>query len=124
MALPDAEAMVRAFLVSEFADETVTTTVPSPRPARFVRVWRTGGASMSRVVDEPLITVEAWAASKGAAAELGSEVRDVLLTSATKTALPLVRRIDAGAFYYDPDPTSGADRYSFTVSMRVRATRA
>lgn len=115
---------MRSFLAGEHASETVTTTVPSPRPARFVRVWRTGGSSSSRVVDEPLITVEAWAASKGAAAELGSQVRDTLLAAATRDALPLVRRIDAGAFYYDPDPTSGADRYSFTVSMKVRATRA
>ena len=122
--MPDAEVMVRDYLAGQFTEETITTTIPNVRPVRFVRVWRTGGSTQSRVIDNPLLTVEAWAASKGAAAALGSSVRDVLLTAAKGDALPLARRIEAGAFYYDPDPKSGADRYSFTVSMRVRATSA
>jgi hypothetical protein len=66
----DAEKLVREFL-DDRVGVPVRTKVPAKdRPAEFVRVWRTGGAASSRVLDRPIITVHAWAANSPRAAEL------------------------------------------------------
>lgn len=122
--LPDAELMLRTWLTAKVTAR-VETIVPNPLPAEFVRVWRTGGPSSSRVVDNPQVTVQAWSSSKAGAAALIGQVRSLFHAAATRTELPLVRRVvEMGGPYYDPDPTTGAERYSLSVSMRVRATRA
>lgn len=124
MGLPDTEAIVGEFLRS-VVTVPVSGLVPNPRPGRFVRVWRTGGPAMSRVVDQPQLTVQAWDESSSAAAwELMSACREALLGAARLDAMPLVRRVYmVGGPYYDPDPESGAHRYSMTVAFRIRATR-
>ena len=119
--LPDVEVMVRDFLEGEVAADVVTY-VPTPRPSTFVRVWRTGGTARNRVVDDAQVTVECWAGSKGAASDLSREVRGLIHAAATREALPALRRVhEVGGPYYDPDPESGADRYTFTAILRVRA---
>lgn len=125
MRFPDTEALVRSYLVSGAytAGATVHTRVPSPRPAVFLRVWRTGGASLNRVVDQPLITVESWASTSDKVAWDNANVARELMLAAS-AAMPLVRGVEeVTGPYYDPDPVSGVTRYTFTMRLRVRAPR-
>lgn len=116
---PDAESMVRTFLVSRLS-VPVSTKVPTPRPKRFVRAWRTGGSALNRIVDQPQITVSCTAASTITASDDARAARFALLNEAT--GMPLVRRVeDVSGVYYDPDPDTNEDRYSFTVRLTVRA---
>jgi hypothetical protein len=102
---------------------SVHIKVPKERPATFLRVWRTGGAATNRVLDLPLITVESWSATSDKIAADNANVARQLLLNAS-AVMPLVRGVEevTGPFY-DPDPVSGVTRYTFTVRMRVRATR-
>lgn len=123
MMFPDSEALVQSFLAARTSPVPVVTKVPSKnRPALFVRCWRTGGPSMNRVLDQPIITVQAWGADSVTASELSSKCRQWLL--ADSGSMPLVRGIEeVTGQYYDPDPDTGIDRYTFSVQMKVRAQR-
>lgn len=117
--LIDAEALIRDFLDARL-DVRVATKVPKNRPDTFVRVWRTGGSAVNRILDRPMITVQAWAKNSVAASDLSRECRDMLFAS--YTAMPLVRGVDeTSGPYYDPDPDTGIDRYTFTHQLSVRA---
>lgn len=119
MNMPDAEQVVGVFLRSKLGVH-VGTKVPNPRPAEFVRAWRSGGAATSRVLDMPHITVSAWAESSPRAAEIAGAARDALFNESA--GMTLVRGVEeVGGLYFDPDPATGIDRYTFTVQLRVRA---
>lgn len=122
MRFVSAEELVIDFLNPRLVPR-VTTRVPNPRPESFVQVRRTGGAAQNRVVDRPQITVTSWHESDEAAAEaVALTCRDALLSD--HVDMPLVRGVtESGGLYYDPDPDSGSPRYTFTVSMAVRAPR-
>ena len=122
----DIEPLVRTYLLGGAYSEgaTVRTRVPNPRPKTFLRVWRTGGAAINRVLDEPLITVQSWSEeSDDDASENANVARELLLNASA--VMPLVRGVnEVTGPYYDPDPGTGTTRYTFTVRMRVRAPRA
>lgn len=121
MNFPKVEILVRDFLIQTGAATVVATKVPNPRPARFVRAWRTGGAAINRVLESALITVQAWDAD-GDPETLAAACRHALLND--HRLMPLVRGVEeVGGLYYDPDPVSNVDRYTFTVQVQVRATR-
>lgn len=116
---PDAEALVGGFLRSRLTPP-VSTKVPNPRPKRFVRAWRTGGAALNRVVDQPQVTVTCTAPSSVTASDDARAARYALMNESS--GMPLVRRVeDVSGVYYDPDPDTNEDRYSFTVRLTVRA---
>lgn len=120
----DIEADVRQHLlaVAYDAGATVHTRVPNPRPATFLRVWRTGGAAINRVLDAPLITVQSWAATDKVASDNANAARDALLNNSAE--MTLVRGVEeVTGPYYDPDPVSGATRYTFTMRLRVKRPR-
>jgi hypothetical protein len=122
MTFLDIEAMVRTFLVPVAAPRRVVTKVPAARPEEFVRAWRTGGAAANRILDRPIVTVQGWAGDSITALQLTSSCRDAFLNDAR--LMPLVRRVEeVTGLYYDPDPESGVDRYSFSVQLSVRAPR-
>lgn len=115
----DAEIIVRDFLVSHL-EVPVKTRVPASRPAVFVRAWRTGGAAVNRVLDRPMITVQAWAVTDADAASLAGRCRDLVYGS--YTGMSLVRGVEeVTGLYYDPDPDVNTPRYSFTFQASVRA---
>lgn len=117
----DVEAMAVAF-ADERTVEHVGTRVPSPRPARYVRIFRTGGAALNRALDLAQITVTSSAESSVAAVALGGAMRHAFLNE--YTAMPLVRSVEeVSGLYFDPDPDTGEDRYTFTIRMSVRAAR-
>ena len=117
----DVEAMVGAFLRDRLTPP-VASKVPNPRPARFVRSWRTGGHTVNRALEVAQITVTCEAADSVTASADASAARSAFVNE--YAAMPLVRGIeDVTGPYYDPDPDTNGDRYSFTVWLRVRAAR-
>lgn len=118
MTFPDSEALVVEFLQARLAVD-VATKVPKDRPAEFVRAWRSGGAAVNRVLDEPTITVQAWGVN---AFELVRVCREALFNEYTD--MPLVRGVnELTGPYFDPDPGSNDDRYSCNIQLRVRSAR-
>lgn len=119
MRFPDSEKLVVRFLAMKLHPLHVGTKVPRTRPAEFVRVWRTGGASANRVLDQPILTVQAWGSNSH---ELIRQCREALMNE--YTLLPLVRGVsEVTGPYYDPDPGSNEDRYSCSLQFQVRAQR-
>lgn len=122
MSFPDAEAMVRTFLLPVASPVKVVTIVPATRPASFVREFRTGGAAVNRVLERVQITVQGWAADAVTAFDLTSDCREALLNR--YSLMPLVRGVsEVGGLHFDPDPGSGTPRYTFTHELMVRASR-
>lgn len=122
MSFPDAEAMVRTFLLPVASPAKVVTQVPATRPDKFVREFRTGGAAINRVLERVQITVQGWATDSVDAFDLTSDCREALLNR--YTLMPLVRGVsEVGGLHFDPDPGTNTPRYTFTVELMVRATR-
>lgn len=117
----DAEAMVGAFLRTRLTPP-VATKVPNPRPKRYIRAWRTGGAASNRALEMVQITVSCTAANSVTASQDALDVRHAFHHE--YTAMPLVRGVeDVSGPYYDPDPDTNEDRYTFTVRLRIRGAR-
>jgi hypothetical protein len=74
VAMPDAVAVVSARLRARLAARGITapvgSTVPTPRPPRFVRLERIGGSTHSIVTDRPRLDVHCWGADEGDAHDL------------------------------------------------------
>jgi len=116
---PDVEALLVMYL-NEFLTEPMSTKVPSPRPATFGTIRRVGGSTTGLVVDEALISYEAWAGTESEAQDLAQRMRAYL------------RAVDSfGGFQFYgprnptgpvnlPDPASGRARYTGLVSVGVR----
>lgn len=122
MELPDVEALVLTFLRPVASPSSVSTIVPSTRPSSFARIFRTGGAAESRVLERAQITVQAWDETTVKAFALASKLRGAILNDYTQ--MPLVRGVtETGGLYFDPDPETGIPRYTFTFELMVRAKR-
>lgn len=119
--LPDATLLVTSYLRTQLGDVPVYTSVPGTRPAKFVRAWRTGGAPTSRVFDLAQITVECWGATQKEAADLSRQAHELTMNAASSAGIALCRRVESGSVYYDPDPATKAERYTFTAFLRLRA---
>lgn len=117
----DAESMVGTFLRGKLVPP-VSTKIPNDRPARFIRAWRTGGVSLNRVIDQVQVTVTCTAPNSVQASDDARAARAALLND--YTSMPLVRGVEEVAGpYYDPDPDTNEDRYSFTVRLNIRGRR-
>lgn len=117
----DAESMIGLFLRSRLVPP-VSTKIPNPRPARFVRAWRTGGVALNRVIDQAQITVTCTAPNSVQASDDARAARAALLND--YTSMPLVRGVEeVSGPYFDPDPDTNEDRYSFTVRLNIRGRR-
>lgn len=96
--------------------------VPSPVPAKFIWVRRTGGPTMGRVVDRPQMAVTCWGGNKTDAMLLAEVARQALLDSPRGSNG--VHSVEILSFYYDPDPDSRKDRYTVNAITNVRAARS
>lgn len=122
MRLPDVEALAVGFLKDVVTPVKVGTRVPNPRPALFVRAYRTGGSAVNRVLEEAQITVEAAGATEVEAFNLASKCREAFLNDFSQ--MPLVRGAnEVGGLYFSPDPDTNTPRYRFTIGLMVRAGR-
>ncbi|OAZ40948.1 hypothetical protein A9Z40_03130 [Microbacterium arborescens] len=61
----DEAALVRE--LSDRMDVHVGTRIPNPRPAEFIRVVGTGGTARDLVTDQPVLDIEGFAETEGAA---------------------------------------------------------
>lgn len=127
---PDAEAMCVVFartkttaVVATKVPNSPTKYPPNGRPPRYVRVWRTGGGALNRVLERVQVTVTCGAAAGSVVAgQIARELRTAFLNDYTE--MRLVRGVEeVTGPYFDPDPDTGEDRYSFTIEMMVRAAR-
>lgn len=110
----NAEAWLIAHLggrlgVPAFAD------VPADRPARFVTVERTGGAS-DPFRDMPTVAVQCWAGTRHEASEMALAARDACLDYAGE---PGVLRCEVTGICNFPDPDSGQARYQLVAELVV-----
>lgn len=105
------------------ADATAYDAVPTPRPAEFVTVRRTGGPRYGKVHDRPQLTVSAWSTSDEAAMDL-AQMCAALFASAPGTVVAgvPVGRVEGLSLYNDPDPLSGQPRATHTLIATMRGT--
>lgn len=121
VAFPDAEALLVSALASPLG-VPVSTDVPNPRPAEFVRVTRVGGARRDLVTDLPLVVVECWATDETAAADLVRRARAYVFALAqSSVGGEWVRAVtEVGGVQFFPDPESATPRYQFTAQLQTR----
>lgn len=127
---PDVEALLCDWLPAQLAAHRavavpVSTRVPSPRPGEFVRVLRTGGVRGGvLILDNPTVTLEAWAQTETAAEALIQLVRGLV------NSLP-GQMVDGTTFYRVaefsgpgnlPDPESAQIRYTYSASILLRGS--
>jgi len=101
----------------------VVKRVPSPRPAAFVAVLRSGGERRDVVVDDAILSVDCWADDDETVADLVSAVRARLFGLAGErfTDGTQVYRVDEVGGPADlPDPLSDSPRMRWTVRVQVR----
>lgn len=111
----DAETTVRNYLLP-YMTVPVSTQIPDPRPANFLRILRTGGVIENQFIDRAQITLEGWGDTEDDAADT------------LATALAWLERAEGLVFGLVelagpanlPDPTSAQIRYTATVLARIR----
>lgn len=118
----DALARTRAYLIDALLarglDVPVGTTVPDPRPGRFVRLVDSGSERRTLVHRDSRVTVEAWNAGGEAAAVADAEVVYDVLDS--WELVPAFGGFPSGP-YAQPDPDTGTPRVVMTCIVRHRS---
>jgi hypothetical protein len=118
--IPDIEALAVAALNAAFADlmpgVVWATRVPDPRPARFGRIIRAGGAQETVVSDQAQLLVEGWAEAEGDAERICALGRAVLLAQDGR----LFGGFTIAAPANLPDPRTSQTRYTCNVGIRAR----
>lgn len=123
---PDAEAVVatavRAQLVADGQAAPVGTRVPSPRPASFVVVIRTGGVSPDIVTDGAQLSLEGWAGTASGARALCERVRATVkaMRGGVFSGVPIYAVQEVAGPANLPDPESSHERYTCTLIVRMR----
>ena len=122
LTLANVEAALVGYLATKVA-VPVSTRVPNPRPASFVRVQRTGGASQNLVQERPVVLVECWAATDTAAWALAAQAwgalsgRGSFVHNAVEMSLANDEAVSSPVNY--PDPSTSSARYQFTAELIV-----
>lgn len=120
IAFPDAEAVLVG-LLNPVLDVPVRTRVQNPRDESFVRLVRTGGARRDLVADSALVVFECWAPTEPEAAELARLCRARVHALARQDTSPTVYRVvEVGGPAYNPDPSAGVPRYTFSAQVDIR----
>ena len=91
----------------------VSGDVPSPVPASFVTVEKTGAGRENRI-DSATIAIQSWAASRDAAARLCAEVEAIM---AGIIAEPEISRCSLDTSYNSPDLERNLPRYRASFSI-------
>jgi len=123
IAFPDAEALAIAWLTGKLgAGVTIATKVPATRPAKFVKVTRTGGVQRDLISDDAQLTFECWAASEIDASAICRLVRAHLKAVEGETVGGVFARkvTEIGGPANFPDPESASPRYQYTASVACR----
>ncbi len=127
---PDVVAFLTGHLATELAPTypgiVVASQVPNPRPAQWVRVQRTGGTILNRVVDNPIVVIEAWDnAGDPQAMELAQAARSILheLSRQVTAAGHIGNMAEAAGPANLPDPGSRQPRATLTVLFPITGAR-
>jgi hypothetical protein len=121
--MPDVEAWATGYLRDALAARTepyasgvtVSTTVPNPRPARFVTVRRDGGGRVDLMHEAPRLGVNVWAATEADATDLASLVEGLLLAVRAVDGIAAVSSLSGPSPVADEQPR----RYlTFEITMR------
>lgn len=123
VAFPDAEAMAITWLTGKLGTGVgISTGVPNPRPAEFVKVTRTGGVQRDIVYDEAQLTFECWGTDEVAAYMLCRLVRAHFANVAGEIVAGVYVRkvIEIGGPANFPDPESTSPRYQYTAGAVCR----
>lgn len=100
----------------------IGTRAPRELPARFLRVYRIGGATEVRgVIDRPMVIIEIFAESDSEAEALAFAARDLM--NDPSAWHPAMRRVDwASGITSLDDPTFPTHyRYTMTAQVTVRS---
>lgn len=127
----DVEAAIVAILkasagVTAYNPVTVATDlIGYTKPARWVRVARTGGVpTLWMRLDNPLVTIAAIAEDKGAAVDLAAAARSAVFAARglySGNGLALYDVGDEAGLTWDPDDADPSiPRYTFTLSLVTR----
>ena len=73
----DAESLVIGAIYQATAI-TCYHAIPANRPAEFGTVERTGGETRGMVLDEPLVTIRLYAATRARASQMAALVKDAI----------------------------------------------
>lgn len=123
LTLANVEAALVGYLATKVA-VPVSTRVPNPRPASFVRVQRTGGAEQNLVQERPVVLVECWAATDTAAWALA-----VKAWGAIQGREPVEHNgvelspVSLSSPVNYPDPSTSSARYQFTAELLVNLVK-
>ena len=129
----DAEAAAVAELNARmpalgFPGLRVATTIATPRPAEFIRIYRTGGVDVDLVSDWATFTVEAYSDKRGRAERICSIATAALQAAARDGFIGGVpcRRVQVFSMPSNlPDPNvPDRTRYTSTVSAVLRRAAA
>ena len=129
---PDVQAITATYLrttlptISGQASVSVTSQVPNPRPSAFVTVKAAGGAGREHLVqDRSSLIIEAWADTEAAANTLARNAYGAVIAMERQSASSVqIYRVEVGGAPVNlPDPESHQFRFTFTVELRVRATK-
>lgn len=119
---PNVAAIVITRMRAALPALTFAHDVPNPRPATFVRIWRTGGPRANRVTDGAQLTIESWAPDADTACTNAEAVRAQLNHFPEAPVSPnpiyLVEEMSGPAEL--PDPVSSSRRFTWTASVHVR----
>lgn len=89
--------------------------VPRKRPSSFMVVERTGGPRGEGGTSEPMLDIQCWAATRGAAALLARSVEDAI--EAMPASLADVAGADVTSTFRDRDLESGTPRYHVVCTI-------
>lgn len=119
---PNCAALVIIRMRAALPGLTFVHDVPNPRPATFVRIFRTGGPKATLVTDAAQLTIESWAADADTACDNAELVRahinDLPGRVVNGHAFYLVEEMSGPAEL--PDPVSMSRRFTWTASVHVR----
>ena len=91
----------------------VSGDVPSPLPESFVTVEKTG-SGRSNLINSATISVQSWAATRAAAADLCAQVESVM---DSLSAEPEISRCAIDTSYNFPDQARNKPRYQAVFSI-------
>lgn len=123
---PDVEAAVQDYLTGELAalsdTAAVVNEIPATRPARMVRVVRTGGPRLDLIRDQAQVTVDCWDKRIDGAHDLGQLCRGLIGAMRYRYGAVNVYRSDELGFSRLVDPDTGSPFYRLNVHITVRGS--
>lgn len=131
---PDVEQETVTQLAADFAadaafgDVIVAGRIPSPRPRRFVRVRVTGG-DQTLIVDRPTLVIEGYADTDTDAAAVCRRAVAYIVRAGHARRLGFAAVVAPGIDVIGrpqnlPDPLTEQARYTATVTVALRGSRA